>query len=635
MTERWRISFILAIVMLIAAAISATAINHFQSTFVAEQLEQSKQKERAHFDQLITQQVSDQLNRYSQTLAELSDQSWTQDAFTHFEMGVSFLRNMKLSEDQHLDAFYRREKASLFSSASVSSGQWLSSLDDVGQQLQIRYLAGNIYPPKEAMSFEGPSGSDDYDKVHRTFHPAFERMVKLSGASDVLLINKNMRVIYSASKRIDLGTNLSTVTTAQNNLADYVQTRLKKHSNLKVHNIPFGDYLPAGNQPQAFILTKLEQDRQTLGYIALSFSMTALTNAISTHPMPDTQYQLTLAENAASNSVRFFNTWNVDLTANHQPQPISADTNVWTWLISLMATLITIIVALWLINRSRFPAVNDHETLSTATAVSIAPPEPVVTEEALDNLASLVDQLEEQQSVSAAELNSTPQVILQKAQQDLKRTLTLLSEDITRIETEQQNLLSQQAEREAEQDGYIQALRSRVTEMDFSDTWNQILEPTSGMETELKTIQEIADQTNLLALNAAIEAARAGDQGRGFAVVADEVRKLAYKSHEAAQTVESHIKQLLSATHQVNDIITTQLTALKEQVSEASTPMSINATDFVSVHALVNELTVLIGELQKTTPSDIPFQEQNRRVEETIQQLKTQIQRIITDTSQN
>jgi len=212
-----------------------------------------------------------------------------------------------------------------------------------------------------------------------------------------------------------------------------------------------------------------------------------------------------------------------------------------------------------------------------------------------------------------------------------------LNQDIESLESSQSVLLEQVATEKTQQSEQAEQLRSLVNGFDFSESWESILNPTSGMETELKSIQEIADQTNLLALNAAIEAARAGDQGRGFAVVADEVRKLAHKSQEAAQTVESHIKQLRSATDQVNTTIDGRLNELKERVSEEdidtdgldsnqSTDTTIQQPNFQTLYSIIKELNILADGIEQSLNTD-PNQEQ--LIQANIQALKDEIQRII------
>jgi len=259
--------------------------------------------------------------------------------------------------------------------------------------------------------------------------------------------------------------------------------------------------------------------------------------------------------------------------------------------------------------------------------------EPAMTEEMLHGLEEKAQQLSELTS----QPTSMSSRLLHKSRDDIKRNLDQLNQDIESLESSQSVLLEQVATEKTQQSEQAEQLRALVNGFDFSESWESILNPTSGMETELKSIQEIADQTNLLALNAAIEAARAGDQGRGFAVVADEVRKLAHKSQEAAQTVESHIKQLRSATDQVNTTIDGRLNELKEQVSEEdidtdgldsnqSTDTTIQQPNFQTLYSIIKELNILADGIEQSLNTD-PNQEQ--LIQANIQALKDEIQRII------
>jgi methyl-accepting chemotaxis protein len=188
---------------------------------------------------------------------------------------------------------------------------------------------------------------------------------------------------------------------------------------------------------------------------------------------------------------------------------------------------------------------------------------------------------------------------------------------------QQANQVAAGARQAAEQGGAV--VRRAVEAM------QEISRASARIAEIIGVIDEIAFQTNLLALNASVEAARAGDQGRGFAVVATEVRNLASRSATAAKEIKQLIldsgakvqvgSQLVNETgealgeivtgvkkvgdiiaemaaasaeqsagiDQVNrainhmDEITQQNAALAEQTSAASSSMSDNARELMSV----------------------------------------------------
>jgi uncharacterized protein YoxC len=107
--------------------------------------------------------------------------------------------------------------------------------------------------------------------------------------------------------------------------------------------------------------------------------------------------------------------------------------------------------------------------------------------------------------------------------------------------------------REAAADAMDVMQSVRETSEELATVVGRLEERIDTIDRALSGIDEIADQTNMLALNASIEAARAGsgDGGgstEGFAVVAEEIKSLAAESQEQADTIETALAEVRTAT---------------------------------------------------------------------------------------
>lgn len=109
--------------------------------------------------------------------------------------------------------------------------------------------------------------------------------------------------------------------------------------------------------------------------------------------------------------------------------------------------------------------------------------------------------------------------------------------------------------------------------LSVESVFKHLTESSSGIDSIVVNIQDIAKQTNLLALNASIEAARAGEHGRGFAVVAGEVRELANRATTSSEKISSITQELRQTSINAGEGIANLVSSCEQCQSNCNTAL--------------------------------------------------------------
>ena len=119
-----------------------------------------------------------------------------------------------------------------------------------------------------------------YDDYHSYYHPILEKLREANEFADVILIDVDGNVVYTALKERDFATNLVNGPWKDSNLANLY--KLLKTATTGVHYVDFAKYGPSDGKPAAFagITLKNEYD-EVVGFLAVQINVNDI-NAIMT-----------------------------------------------------------------------------------------------------------------------------------------------------------------------------------------------------------------------------------------------------------------------------------------------------------------------------------------------------------------
>lgn len=124
---------------------------------------------------------------------------------------------------------------------------------------------------QEAFNREGVQ-SAYYEEADRKFHQILQYYQQSYGFDDLFLISPDGDIVFSVKKEDDLGTNISTGTLKDSQLAD-VYAKALSHSHIEMSDFSF--YAPSG-EPAAFFAAPIKQHDSIIGVVAIQLSISQL-----------------------------------------------------------------------------------------------------------------------------------------------------------------------------------------------------------------------------------------------------------------------------------------------------------------------------------------------------------------------
>ncbi len=165
------------------------------------------------------------------------------------------------------------------------------SLDEVlprtaeGRWIQYHYTLPAQVPDRPGATATDPEEEPNgYDVAMATNDGYLTSVSDTFGGGDLLLIDRNGTVVYSADKRIDLGTSLVNGPYADSALARLVTDELGQVRAGDALVTDFNVYVPGGARPVLFAAAVIRSGNQIVGTLAVEISVEAIDSITQTGP---------------------------------------------------------------------------------------------------------------------------------------------------------------------------------------------------------------------------------------------------------------------------------------------------------------------------------------------------------------
>ncbi len=259
--------------MLVFATIAIQQADHGLKVLASQQLESIRDSKKASIERYF-----ETVQREVITLADT--QVILQAMFylpTQIKTYDALAANLTTENKQTIrNQLFDTLKPSLSSNDQAQLQTKLQQLDDMSLLMQKDYIQDNPHPIKEKWKLLKGQSKSAYHAIHASMQPVVHKFINNSNFNDLYLIdNTTGRVLYSVQKNADFGVDLSQTNWKSTALAKAWQSG-KQLSQDETAFIDFSHYLPAGQEPVAFMSVPVMFEGKKLGLLVVQFSYDGL-----------------------------------------------------------------------------------------------------------------------------------------------------------------------------------------------------------------------------------------------------------------------------------------------------------------------------------------------------------------------
>ena len=206
------------------------------------------------------------------------------EALSAFTAGFQELEQTELTDEQRaeLETYYTDDFGARLAEAydETVDVQTFVPTGAAESYLELNYTVpfSNF---TDAIAVEDAGDGSAWSAAHATYHDFFRRMTELFRFEDVLLIDSQGNIVYTAYKGVDLGSNLENGPLHLTNLAAAYAEAISGNRADVVVLSDFDEYAPSLGVPAAWAVTPVAVDGTVIGAMAVELPIVAINEVMT------------------------------------------------------------------------------------------------------------------------------------------------------------------------------------------------------------------------------------------------------------------------------------------------------------------------------------------------------------------